>query len=93
VLAAQAEKHQFGIRRSLGDRQPVEPAPLADLGQQSLEPQQQRIAVAQRRETGGIGAEMVGAVERLAGEGDRHAGPRVSSVSLSTAAGNASVSG
>jgi hypothetical protein len=76
---------------SLGDAAPGRPPPRR-ASAAAVELEQQRRRQPQRVEPAGIGAEMVGAVERLAGEGDPHPPARACACPRHRL-GNSSVSG
>ena len=92
LAVIQPEEHQVGIFGRVGQRAPRERArSRIELRQQPVEQQQPRLPVGQPGERIGVGADVVGAVERRTGECDHL--PVIAARSATTALLNASVSG
>jgi hypothetical protein len=85
--SAQAEEHQLGLLAAPPARGTTASAPSRRAAAAARRAEQAAASPIGSRRAGGIGAEVVGAVERLAGEGDRHAGRPARALSLSTAVG------
>ena len=92
-FVAEAKEHQFRFGRRLTDRHEGKAAGGVDFRQQAFELEQQRAVGPEPSEPLRIGADRIGASERLTGKGDRvHGGPTAAR-SARIAAGNSSISG
>ncbi len=88
LAAQQAEEHQFGALARLGQRGPLQAIALAQRDE-AVELEQLRFRHRQRSETLGVGADVIGTVERVPGEREPHARPWAAR-SARIAAGNSS---